>query len=166
MYLSMISIPIILIDRPFILPLTPSLINLHLKVFPAARRIMMQAPILMRRYFSRHTHGLVAHLSDPYAIVLQFDGVDVGDLFEEGGLDEGFAVDDGEEVATLVVGVGDTAVVVFAEAAVGDVDQAGGGVRQPGDRHGADGFVGFPEFEPVLEDGPFLVAHLNEFVRV
>ena len=111
---------------------------------------MVQTPILMCRRFPRHTHAFISHFTNTYTPVLEIKGVDIGDLIYKGRLNERFAVCRGPKVATLVVRVGDAAVVVFAEAAGWDFDEAGGSVGKPGDCHGADGFIGLPVFKPVF----------------
>lgn len=166
--IGMIPSPVKFIDRELSGPLAPSLARLLLEILPAARRVMMQCPILMRVGHSGHLGGLVLLLAKAdHAVVVELDAVDVGDVAEELRADEGLGVPRDGEVRFAV---GYASVVGLAEASGRDLVETGGVVGEPGDGEGADGVlpfeVVFPETQPVQQDGVLIVAHLDELVWI
>ena len=143
----MIPIPVLFIDRKLSGPLTPSLARLLFKILPAARRIMMQCPILMRIGPSGHLGRLFLLLAKAdHGVVVELDAVDIGNIAEELRADEGLGVLGCLEVQSAV---GYASGVGLAEAGGRDLIETRGVVGEPGDGEGADGVlpceVVFPE---------------------
>ena len=163
----MIPIPVKFINRKLSGPLAPSLARLLFKILPAARRIMMQCPILMSIGHSGHLGRLVLLLAEAdHGVVVELDAVDIGDIAEELRADEGLGVLGNPEISA----VGDASVVRLAEAGGRDLIQTGGVVGEPGDGEGADGVLPcelvFPETQPVQQDGVLIMAHLNVLIWI
>ena len=138
---GMIPIPVTFINRKLSGPLTPSLARLLLKILPAARRIMMQGPILMRVGHPSHLAGLVLLLAKAdHGSVLELDAVDIRDIAEELRADEGLGVVRGPEIRSAG---GYTRGVGLAKAGGRDLIETGGVVGEPGNSEGADGVLSY-----------------------
>ena len=166
----MVPIPVLLINGPHPGPLAPSLPRLLLEVLPAARRAMMQAPVLVRERRPGHeAHpDLFALLAKAmHGLVVEVQRVDVGDAADELRAHERFGVVDPVRVGSVA---GDARGVGGAEARGGDGVEGGGVVWQPGNGEGADGVVTrevvFPVFQPGEQGRELVVAHLEVFVGV
>lgn len=164
----MIPIPVNFINRKLSGPLAPSFARLLFKILPAARRIMMQCPVLMRIRLSGHIGRLVLLLAKAnHGFVIELDTVDIGDVAEELRADEGLGVLGYPEVRSAV---GYASGVGLAEAGGRDLIETGGIVGEPGDGEGADGVlpceVVFPETQPVQQDRVLIVAHLDVLIWI
>ena len=150
-HISMVSIPVTLIDRPHPWPLTPSLARLVFEILPATGRIMMQSPILMRVRKSSRKRSFVLLLPEAdHGVVVEADGVDMGDGIEELRADKGLGV----LVQPVIWStVGYTGGIGLAETRGWYLVEATGVVGEPGDGEAADVVfafeVVFPETQPV-----------------
>ena len=92
-HVGMIPIPVRFINRKLSGPLTPSLARLLFEILPAARRVMMQCPVLMRVRHPGHIGGLLLLLVvADHGLVVELDAVDIGDTEDEFRADEGLGV--------------------------------------------------------------------------
>lgn len=167
-HVGVIPVPVKFVDGELSGPLAPSLARLLFEILPAARRVMMQGPVLVRVGHSGHLGGLVLLLAEAdHGIVVELDAVDVGNVAEEGRADEGLGVLGGLEVVSAV---GYARVVGLTEAGGRDFIETGRVVGEPGDGEGADGVlpgeIVFPEPQPVQQDGVLIVAHLDVLIWI
>ena len=137
---------------------------LLLKLLPALNPIMMNGPKIMRNR-SPERSRIIAMLADLACPLPRADMVHGPNIRDVGQL--------GEHLDVFVFAIGivdDAAGEGFARTGGGAVIEAGAVVGDPVGGDGADGGVGFPFLEPLLEGvwGLFgvRVAHLDEFVGV
>lgn len=95
----MIPVPVAIVNGKLSGPLTPSLTRLLFKILPAARRVMMKGPILMRIRYSGHLGGLVLLLPKAnHSLIIELNDMDIRDVAEELRADEGLGMLGGLEV--------------------------------------------------------------------